>query len=86
MKAKYEIGQRLSFIARNKCAVKGEIIEGKWTHIVGYVKQIRRSLLGVKYVICKSKSDEIFIIPQRDIMGVVEKRETNKSNKTENGN
>lgn len=75
MKPLYKIGQRLEFIARNKCSVKGEIIEGKWMHIVGYVKQVRRSFLGVKYVINKSKTDEIFIVPQRDIIGIVERRE-----------
>lgn len=81
MKPLYEIGQRLSFIARNKCSVNGEIIKGKWTHIVGYVKQVRRSLFGVKYVMIKSKSDDIYIVPQRDVIGLVEKRENiNKSN------
>lgn len=80
MKAKYGIGQRLSFIARNKCAVGRKLIIGKWTHHVGYVKQIRRSLLGVRYVMIKSKSDGIYIIPQRDVIGVVEKRDSiNKS-------
>lgn len=88
LKAKYEIGQRLSFIARNKCAVGRKLIIGKWTHHVGYVKQVRRSLLGVRYVMIKSKSDDIYIVPQRDIIGVVEKRDnSNKPNKSnENGN
>lgn len=75
MKPLYQIGQRLSFIARNKCTFNGNQIDGKWSHHVGYVKQVRRSLLGVRYVMIKSKSDEIFIVPQRDIIGVVEKRE-----------
>lgn len=75
MKPLYQIGQRLAFIARNTCTYNGNRINGKWTHIVGYVKQVRRSLLGVRYVMIKSKSDDIYIVPQRDIIGVVEKRE-----------
>lgn len=76
-KAVYEIGQRLAFIARNECIIDNKRALGKWSHVVGYVKQVRRSIFGVKYVICKSKSDEIYIIPQRDVLGVVEKREFN---------
>lgn len=88
MKPIYTVGQRLSFIARNKCTVNGNRINGKWTHFVGYVKQVRRSLLGVRYVMIKSKSDDIYIVPQRDIIEVVERRETtNKPNTaTQNGN
>ncbi len=84
MKAKYEIGQRLSFIARNKSTFNGNKISGIWKHYVGYVKQVRRSLLGVRYVINVAKSPEIFIVPQRDIIGVVEKKEI--SNKQLNQN
>lgn len=81
MKPHYEIGQRLSFIARNTCTYNGNRISGKWTHHVGYAKQVRRSLLGVRYVMIKSKSDDIYIVPQCDIIGVVEKRDnSNKPN------
>lgn len=83
MKARYEIGQRLSFIARNKCRFNGNKISGIWKHYVGYVKQVRRSLLGVRYVINVAKSPEIFIVPQRDIIGIVEKKDnSNKPNKS----
>lgn len=82
MKTEYCIGQRVAFIARNECTVEGETIKGKWQHHVGYVKQIRRGLFNVVYVVILHKSDEIFIVPQRDILGVVEKREnTNKTDK-----
>lgn len=74
MRPIYEIGQRLAFIARNECVIDGKRVVGKWSHIVGYVKQVRRSLFGVRYVVCKSKCDEIFIVPQRDVLGIVEKR------------
>lgn len=75
MKPLYDTGQRVAFIARNECVIDGKRALGKWSHIVGYVKQVRRSLLGAKYVVCKSKSDEIYIVPQRDVLGLVEKRE-----------
>lgn len=81
MKARYQVGQRLAYIARNKCVLNGNVISGLWRHHVGYVKQIRRSLLGVRYVINKAKSEEVHIVPERDILGIVEKREnSNKSN------
>lgn len=83
MKPLYEIGQRLEFIARHKCTVDEKIIEGKWAHYVGYVKQVRRSLLAVRYVMILPKANDIFIVPQRDIIGIVEKRDnTNKPNTT----
>lgn len=86
MKARYEIGQRLSFIARNKCTFNGNKISGIWKHYVGYVKQVRRSLLGVRYVINVAKSPEIFIVPQRDIIGIVEKKDCKQPKSNENGN
>lgn len=88
MRIKYKVEQRLSFIARNKCTYNGNRINGKWSHHVGYVEQVRRTIFGVRYVMIVAKSDEIHIVPQRDIIGVVEKREdSNKTNKSnENGN
>lgn len=87
MKPIYRIGERISFIFRSKYSYDSQLIIGPWRHHVGYIKQVRRSLFGVKYVIIKSKSDEIFIVPQRDIIGIVEKkREVNKSNEPDNGN
>lgn len=88
MKVKYKIGQRLAFIARNECIIDGKRMIGKWKHFVGYVKQVRRTFLGAYYVMIVCKSDEILIVPQRDIIGIVEKREdSNKTNKSnENGN
>lgn len=48
-----------------------------WKHYVGYVKQVRRTLFGVRYVINVCKTDEIHFVPQRDVIGVLEKRENN---------
>lgn len=79
MKPDYRIGQRLAFIARNSCTVEGRKIYGKWTHYVGYVKQIRRRFFHVRYVVILPKSADIFIVPQRDIIGVVERKEENSS-------
>ena len=86
VKAKYKIGQRVSFIAQNKIEVNDKCVIGKWQHCVGYIKQVRRSLRKICYVIIKAKSDDIYIVPQCDIIGIVEKRDNNKSNTTdENG-
>lgn len=88
MKTNYKVGQRLAFIARNECAIDGKRMVGKWKHFVGYVKQVRRTFLRTYCVMIVRKSDDIFIVPQRDIIGVMEKREdSNKTNKSnENGN
>lgn len=83
MKNKYQIGQRLSYFVRNEIVINGERISGKWTHHVGFVKQIRRHLFHIDYVMIVAKSDEIHIVPQRDIIGPVESRKiTNKSDIT----
>ncbi len=81
MKPIYEVGQSLAFIARSKCVYNGNRISGRWMHFVGYVKQVRRSLLGVRYVMNVSKSSEVYIVPQRDIMGIV----NNRTKSDENG-
>lgn len=77
METKYEKEQRVAFIARNKCEFNGKVIKGTWTHHVGYIKQVRQFLWWKRYVIIIAKSDEIFIVPQRDIIGIVESRNTN---------
>lgn len=74
METKYEKEQRVAFIARNRCNYNGEIIKGKWTHHVGYIKQVRQFLWWKWYVVIIAKSDEIFIVPQRNIIGIVESR------------
>lgn len=88
MKPKYYVGQRLSFIARSEFAVNGNRVLDKLTYHVGYVKQVRRRFFGVRYVMIVAKSDEIHIVPPRDILGTVEKRDNlTKSDKSnDNGN
>lgn len=75
MKTKYEVGQRISFIARNEIIYGGKRIFGPWKHHVGYVKQVRKTLFGERYVTVKAKSDEIYILSSHNIIGLVEKRE-----------
>ncbi len=80
MKEFYSVGQRIAFIARNKCTFNGNIIRGKWSHYVGYIKQVRRSVFGVRYVVNVSKSSDIYFVPQRDVIGVAEKVNQIKTN------
>lgn len=83
MESKYQKGQRVEYVARNKCTYNGNRISGLWRHHVGYVKQVRRTLFGTRYVIIVAKSDEIHFVRSRDIIGTVEDREnhTNQTNK-----
>lgn len=84
MKAKYMAGQRLAFIARNKCTFNGSLISGKWSYFVGYVKKVRRTIFGTQYIMQVSGKDDIYIVPQRDVISALEKRDSypNKHNKT----
>lgn len=84
MKPKYNKGDRLSFIARNRCSLNGNRIDGKWMHYVGYVKQVRRSLFGVRYVMNVAKCADVFIVPQRDIIELVTDKSNNQNER--NGN
>lgn len=74
-KAKYEVGDRVSFVARQECTLNGNLISGVLRHKVGYIKQVRNHFLGVRYVICVAKSDEVLIVPERDVFGKVERKE-----------
>lgn len=84
MKTIYKLEQRVAFIARNEVACDGKVILGLRKYCKGYIKQIRRSLLGVRYVIQIPKTYEIHIVRQRDVLGVADYHEDNpiKSNKS----
>ena len=75
MKSKYQKGQRIEFIARNECEVKGSLIRGKWSHYVGYVKQVRKLMFGALYVVIVAKSSDVYLVPERDIIGIVESKQ-----------
>ncbi len=77
MKPKYVIGQCVEYVARNKCTYNGNVINGKWSHFVGFVKIVRRRLFGFAYVINVAKSRDVHIVPERDIIGIPK----NKPNK-----
>lgn len=77
-KAKYEVGDRVSFVARQECTLNGNLISGVLRHKVGYIKQVRNHFWGVRYVVCVSKSDELHVVPEHDIFGKVERKERQK--------
>lgn len=70
--SKYKKDDRVSFIYK--------FAKHKIKHFVGYVKAVRKSLFGAKYVINVAKSDEIYIVRKRDIFGLVEWKETKQTN------
>ncbi|MDE7411176.1 MAG: hypothetical protein K2M94_03965 [Paramuribaculum sp.] len=80
MKPPYEINDRVSFMARCKCVVGHSVAKGLNKHFVGYIKQIRRSVFGYRYVISVAKSDDIFIVKPSNIFGKLEKKTNNPNN------
>lgn len=75
MKPKYHVNERIAFVSRNIFIVEGKRNIGKWQHHVGYVKQVRRSLLGFRYIVNVAKSSDVYFVPERDIIGLVANRE-----------
>lgn len=53
---------------------------------IGYVKQVRKGRFKTSYAICVAKSDEMFVVPEKDIFGIVEKKDYIQSKVNENGN
>lgn len=80
MKIPYKINDRVSFMTRCKCVVGRSVAKGLNKHFVGYIKQIRRSIFGRRYVILVAKSDEIFIVKPSHIFGKLEKKSNNTNN------
>lgn len=67
--SKYNIGDRVSFMVT--------VGADKSTHYVGYVKKVARILFGYKYAIVVAKTDTIFLVPEKHIFGIVEKKINN---------
>lgn len=67
---KYNVGDRVAFMTRRMFCFGTE-----HTHEVGYIKQVRKSLLGTRYVICVAKSKDVYVVRVRDVFGKVERKE-----------
>lgn len=53
---------------------------------VGYIKQVRKGRFKTKYAICVAKTDNMYVVPEKDIFGIVEKKDYKQSKSNENGN
>lgn len=53
---------------------------------VGYIKQVRKGRFKTKYAICVAKTDNMYVVPEKDIFGIVEKKDCKQPKSNENGN
>lgn len=84
---KFKENDRVNFMAWTEEVTDGVVLD-TLRSFVGYIKQVRNGRLKTEYAICVAKSDEMFVVPEKDIFGIVEKKDY-KSNKTkteESGN
>lgn len=68
---KYNVGDRVAYMTRQFTDGDGNVGTSK----VGYIKQVRKSLFGTRYVICVAKSDEVNIVDERNIFNKLERKE-----------
>lgn len=67
---RFNVNDRVNFMART---VEGALDVLK--SFVGYVKQVRKGLFGTRYAIYVAKTDEIYVVPEKDIFGIAEKKD-----------
>lgn len=53
---------------------------------VGYVKQVRKGRFKTSYAICVAKTDDMYVVPEKDIFCIVDRKEYKQSKSNENGN
>lgn len=70
---KFKENERVGFMAHT-IEVENGIALDVLKNFVGYVKQIRRGLFKNRYAICVAKTSEMFIVDERDVFGLVEKK------------
>lgn len=81
MREKYEVGQRIEFMARApKMTLNGNIVSvGSYRQIVGYVKRVTKNWLGqTRYIVCDASKDSlrtIYYVKPSNIFGIVEKKD-----------
>lgn len=78
---KYQLNDRVSFMAVVE-EVRGDFIQKTLKSFAGYIKQVRRSIFGTRYVIFSAKADRLYIVPERDVLGIIEKKEVKPQTET----
>ncbi len=78
---KYQLNDRVSFMAVVE-EVHSDFIQKTLKSFAGYIKQVRRSIFGTRYVIFSAKADRLYIVPKRDVLGIIEKKEVKPQTET----
>lgn len=80
MKAKFSVNDRVHFMAQTVKIEKNYKLKVLKSY-VGYIKQVREGRFKTEYAICVAKCDDMFVVPEKDVFGILEKKE-NKQLKT----
>lgn len=80
----FKENDRVNFMAWTTEVVNGIALD-TLRSFVGYIKQVRKGHFKTSYAINVGKSDEIFVVSEKDVFGIVEKKDykSNKLLKTE---
>lgn len=81
----FKVNDRVNFMAWTVEVEDNHVLD-VLKSFVGYIKQVRQERFKTSYAICVAKSDEMFVVPEKDIFGIVEKKGYKQSKTNENGN
>lgn len=84
-KPKFNVNDRVNFMAWTVEIEDNHELD-VLKSFVGYVKQVRKGRFKTRYAICVAKTDDMYVVPEKDIFGIVEKKEYKQSKSNENGN
>lgn len=74
----FKVNDRVNFMAWR--------IDGELKSFVGYIKQVRKGRFMTRYAICVAKTDDMYVVPEKDVFGIVEKKDYKQPKSNENGN
>lgn len=81
MKEKYEINAKVEFCAAVRTSFNSIPLRGVMKNRIGYIKALRRDLLGRYYLICEARSLEVFKVRPRHVFGAGRTSKANESTK-----
>lgn len=79
---KFKENDRVNFMAWTVEVENGNVLDALKS-FVGYIKQVRKGLFKTEYAICVAKSDDTYVVPEKDIFGKVEKKDYKQPKSTQ---
>lgn len=81
----FKVNDRVNFMAWT-VEVKDKHELDVLKSFVGYIKQVRKGRFKTEYAICVAKTDDMYVVPEKDIFCIVEKKDCKQPKTNENGN